>query len=183
MTVSTPRAATRMTYGEQLKHPNWQRVRLECLNAAGWKCQHCGDSESTLHVHHRRYIKGRMAWEYPRENFVVLCEECHESQHVDRELLERVLCELPPNCLPAIVTLVAGWAFQEVEVETVQATLDGPGDRVRLSNVGTLARYMFDSALDVHAIADLQACVSHAPFVAALAALIREHHAAAVGLE
>lgn len=67
-----------MTYSEQLKHPNWQKKRLEVLNRDEWTCRICGDTETRLHVHHRSYIKGRKAWDYPNENFTTLCEPCHE---------------------------------------------------------------------------------------------------------
>lgn len=72
---------SRLTYGEQLKHPNWQRRRLERLQSAGWRCAECGDADSELHVHHERYIHGRMAWEYDDELLTVLCESCHSEHH------------------------------------------------------------------------------------------------------
>lgn len=67
-----------MTYSEQLKHPNWQRKRLEIMQRDDFMCRMCGDSEVTLHIHHRSYEKGRMAWDYPNENFCTLCEGCHK---------------------------------------------------------------------------------------------------------
>lgn len=72
---------TKMTYGEQLKHPNWQRKRLEALERAGWVCERCCGGEVTLHVHHKHYVKGRMAWEYSQAELAVLCEDCHEEEH------------------------------------------------------------------------------------------------------
>jgi hypothetical protein len=72
---------TKLTYGEQLRHPNWQRKRLEMLEAADWQCENCGEKEITLHVHHKRYIKGRMAWEYEAAELAVLCDPCHEDEH------------------------------------------------------------------------------------------------------
>ncbi|HWT40944.1 MAG TPA: hypothetical protein VN081_06825 [Dongiaceae bacterium] len=71
----------KLTYAQQLKHPNWQKKRLEMLDAAGWECGQCGTKDVTLHVHHKQYIKGRMAWEYGSEELAVLCEECHEEEH------------------------------------------------------------------------------------------------------
>jgi hypothetical protein len=82
---------TKMTYAEQLKHPSWQRKRLSMLDAAGWACSSCGAKEKTLHVHHRRYIKGRLAWEYEDENFDVLCEDCHADEHDAEEVLKQLL--------------------------------------------------------------------------------------------
>lgn len=81
----------KMSYAEQLKHPNWQRKRLEMLDAAGWTCDRCDAADVTLHVHHKSYFKGRMAWEYSGEELQVLCEDCHSLEHKKRELLDRLL--------------------------------------------------------------------------------------------
>jgi len=69
------------TYAEKLKDPRWQKKRLEVLNHYDFLCQICGDGESTLHVHHKQYIKGREVWDYDKEQLVCLCENCHENQH------------------------------------------------------------------------------------------------------
>lgn len=80
-----------LSYADQLKHPNWQRKRLEMLEAAKWECTKCGDKETTLHVHHRKYVKGRMAWEYEARELAVLCENCHEDEHHFQEDIEVLL--------------------------------------------------------------------------------------------
>lgn len=80
----------KMTYGEQLKHPNWQKKRLERLEASRWACDKCATTEVTLHVHHKRYFKGRMAWEYELDELQTLCEPCHANLHDREELAERV---------------------------------------------------------------------------------------------
>jgi hypothetical protein len=79
--------AIRMTYKEQLLHPNWQRKRLEALSAVDFTCQGCYGKDETLHVHHKHYVKGRMAWEYDLTELAVLCEGCHEAEHM--AILER----------------------------------------------------------------------------------------------
>lgn len=81
----------KMTYSEQLKHPNWQRKRLEVLQAAEFHCDACGDGDTTLHVHHRRYVKGRMAWEYEGRELQALCESCHKDEHERQELFAKAL--------------------------------------------------------------------------------------------
>ena len=81
----------KLTYSEQLKHPNWQKKRLESLEAARWECANCGDKSQTLHVHHRQYFKGRMAWEYSGAELAVLCETCHTAEHQDLDALRRML--------------------------------------------------------------------------------------------
>lgn len=66
-----------MTYSEKLKDPKWQKKRLEVLNRDEWKCKFCSDKETTLHVHHISY-KNVDPWEYDNDNFLTLCEHCHQ---------------------------------------------------------------------------------------------------------
>lgn len=82
---------TKLTYADQLKHPNWQRKRLEALSAADFTCKSCEAKEKTLHVHHKKYVKGRKAWEYSLSELEVLCEDCHGLEHDDRDLMEDLL--------------------------------------------------------------------------------------------
>lgn len=79
------------TYSELLKHPNWQRKRLEMLSASDWTCRDCGSKETTLHVHHKKYVKGRKPWEYENNELAVLCEDCHETEHVEKKVLDTLL--------------------------------------------------------------------------------------------
>lgn len=69
-----------MTYSEKLQDPRWQKKRLGVLNYAEWRCQLCGDSKKTLHVHHSFY-DGRDPWEYPNGSLSCLCSSCHENRH------------------------------------------------------------------------------------------------------
>lgn len=103
-----------MTYREQLLHPNWQKKRLEMLEAAGWECSSCGNKDQTLHVHHRQYMKGRMAWEYSEGELEVLCEDCHQHEHATDELLKEIL--LLTN-LSENTALVAGFHRADDHVE------------------------------------------------------------------
>lgn len=70
-------------YIERLKDPRWQKLRLLALQAGGWKCAECENSEETLHVHHRQYFKGRNPWEYEVGQLEVLCASCHAMRHED----------------------------------------------------------------------------------------------------
>lgn len=83
----------KLTYSEQLRHPNWQRRRLEILESADFACEKCGTHERQLHVHHRRYIKGRMAWDYGDVDLECLCSECHGAEHVARAKLDELLAQ------------------------------------------------------------------------------------------
>ncbi len=66
-------------YMEKLRDPRWQKLRLEVLDAAAWRCTWCGTSKKNLQIHHGYYSKGAEPWEYPKENLHVLCEHCHEQ--------------------------------------------------------------------------------------------------------
>lgn len=98
---------SKMTYSEQLKHPNWQRRRLEVLEGAGWACQNCGDKGTTLHVHHKRYIKGRSVWEYSGEELLALCEPCHAEEHLMLDELHDFLAQV--DTTEALAVLRGYW--------------------------------------------------------------------------
>lgn len=116
----------KMTYAEQLRHPNWQRVRLQVLEKADFKCCICGNDEMTLHVHHKQYIKGRMAWEYDLSNFDALCEACHESTHKAKDSINALLACIPSVRWQEVSDMLAGWAegwlgVDKVDVESPHA--------------------------------------------------------------
>lgn len=69
-------------YGRRLRHPKWQRRRLEAMSLADWRCSRCGDAETPLEVHHASYRAGAEPWDYPLKDLRVLCERCHEFEHV-----------------------------------------------------------------------------------------------------
>jgi hypothetical protein len=110
-----------MTYTEQLRHPYWQRKRLEVLEDAGFKCENCGDAEKTLHVHHKKYVKGRKAWEYEREELAALCEDCHKREHDSREDLDRLIAAVGPSGLDVILGLSAGYLLASMDLERTLA--------------------------------------------------------------
>jgi len=72
-------------YSEKLRDPRWQKKRLKVLERDYWTCQECGDKTTTLHVHHRKYIKGRNPWEYDDDVLITLCETCHEKIRSKKE--------------------------------------------------------------------------------------------------
>lgn len=79
-------------YSEKLRDPRWQKKRLQILERDEWACQRCGDTNSTLVVHHRRYLPDKEPWDYPDELLITLCKECHEYEKentpiVDHDLL------------------------------------------------------------------------------------------------
>lgn len=72
------------TYKEKLLDPRWQKKRLEIFERDKWTCRRCGDRESTLHVHHLRYHKGKEPWEYEDRILLTLCDDCHEGETESR---------------------------------------------------------------------------------------------------
>lgn len=57
--------------------PRWQKLRLLRMEKDGWRCVACGDTQSTLHVHHKRYCGN--IWDSPLDDLQTLCGSCHAS--------------------------------------------------------------------------------------------------------
>lgn len=69
-----------ISYNELLRHPKWQRRRLEIMQRDEWKCRSCTETEKELHVHHLRYTSNK-PWEEPDEHLITLCDSCHKAYH------------------------------------------------------------------------------------------------------
>lgn len=104
-----------ISWSEQYRHPLWQKKRLEAMTAADFVCQHCFDGETQLHVHHKRYVKGRMVWEYEINELEVLCEPCHEEAHAMKDVLHDVISGVHPMMAPwrEAAAVVAGFYCHE----------------------------------------------------------------------
>lgn len=80
------------TYAEKLRHPKWQKKRLQVLEKFNFKCLMCEDEETELHVHHKSYLPDTEPWEYPIDNFEVLCKNCHfiveQEKTTDTEIIK-----------------------------------------------------------------------------------------------
>lgn len=70
------------TYAQKLTDPRWQKKRLEILSRDEFKCQYCGETTKTLHVHHYSYNKSRNPWDCEDGDVTTLCEECHYIYHI-----------------------------------------------------------------------------------------------------
>jgi hypothetical protein len=68
-----------MDYADLLRHPKWQKKRLEIMHL--WRCSGCNADDVPLNVHHRRYIRGRKPWEYSNDDLIALCDDCHNKTH------------------------------------------------------------------------------------------------------
>lgn len=80
-----------MQYHQQIKHPLWQKKRLEVLEANNFQCEECESKEDELHVHHPFYKRGAMIWEYAVEELKCLCNKCHKDTHTIDELIKESL--------------------------------------------------------------------------------------------
>ena len=83
-----------MTYAEKFKDPRWQKKRLKVLERDNWQCQECGDKETTLHVHHLRYLPNKAPWDYSNNDLLTLCSFCHEDETTTRPEYEDLLLEM-----------------------------------------------------------------------------------------
>lgn len=70
----------RIPYYLQLKDKRWLKRKEEIFAVKGKVCSQCG-ATANLHVHHLRYLYGKMAWEYKDKDLVVLCDHCHKAAH------------------------------------------------------------------------------------------------------
>jgi hypothetical protein len=91
--MANDREARRQAYLEKLRDPRWQQLRLRVLERDGWKCLICGKSDSTLCVHHRRYLRGREPWEYELSDLATLCWDCHQGEHELKDEAIAILLE------------------------------------------------------------------------------------------
>ena len=71
-------------YSELLKDPRWQKKRLQVLEQDNFQCQFCGDTKTTLHVHHFTY-KGN-PWDAADDSLCTICEDCHWIEHHKKNL-------------------------------------------------------------------------------------------------
>ena len=70
-----------MKYADQIKHPKWQKKRLEVFEHYGFACQECKSEGKQLHVHHPFYKIDAMIWDYAAGELMCLCCDCHKDAH------------------------------------------------------------------------------------------------------
>jgi len=68
-----------MSYKNEIKHPLWQRKRLEIMQRDNFECQICKSKENSLNVHHIYYLPNTKIWEYDNEGLTTICEKCHSK--------------------------------------------------------------------------------------------------------
>ena len=77
----------KLPYIEKLRHPKWQKYRLEILQRDGFKCRECDDGNTNLQVHHKFYVKSWLPWYYPSEALITLCDKCHKDFEREKSLI------------------------------------------------------------------------------------------------
>lgn len=80
-----------MTYSELLRHPFWQKRRLEIMQRDGFKCRKCSDILKNLQVHHLYYIPETLPWDYPDDALITVCDLCHEKEEFKKWFIINVL--------------------------------------------------------------------------------------------
>ena len=86
--------ARRTAYGEKLKDPRWQKLRLQVFERDEWACQWCYAKKRTLAVHHLWYEKGAEPWEAGMDSLLTVCELCHQQEYEYRNQYESELLEV-----------------------------------------------------------------------------------------
>ena len=104
-------------YKSQYLHPKWQKRRLEMLESADYQCQSCEDTEKTLHVHHKRYIKGRDVWDYADDDLEVLCVDCHKHEHWQKDELNKMIATMCSQEVAELLCIIAGMKSYLGEIE------------------------------------------------------------------
>jgi len=61
----------------------WKEFRQSIIESDGHKCSICGANGDgvVLQVHHKKYISGRLPWDYASKDCMTLCRSCHASEH------------------------------------------------------------------------------------------------------
>ena len=107
------------SYRSQYLDPRWQKKRLKVMESTGFKCENCQSETNTLNVHHKQYIPNRDIWDYRLNQFLVLCEGCHEAYHSEFDWLNEVIGSVDPRTLSrkGMAAFLAGWGSVEIDLD------------------------------------------------------------------
>jgi hypothetical protein len=114
---------TKEEYAALLRDPKWQARRKQILKRAHSRCEQCGKDGPKLDVHHRRYRKGHMPWEYPDMDLVALCSDCHAAAHGKAPPVPAA--QRASNMLLDFVQIETPAEFRALLMSTAVAVLDG----------------------------------------------------------
>jgi len=69
-------------YRQLINTYEWAIRRFQIMRRDKFQCTKCGImARNQLRVHHKRYIKGLLPWEYKDKYLITLCDECHSKIH------------------------------------------------------------------------------------------------------
>ncbi|WP_239807411.1 hypothetical protein [Croceicoccus hydrothermalis] len=70
---------------KQYRHANWIAFRKDVIKLHNGCCVRCLrsgiDDDVVLQVHLKRYIRGRLPWDYETTDCEALCKGCHAAEH------------------------------------------------------------------------------------------------------
>lgn len=137
------------SWSDQYRSPNWQRKRLEALEDADFACQNCGDGDSQLQVHHKRYVKGRAIWDYKVSELSVLCDECHKRAHAIKDLTQELIARTYCWADSEILAVLAGYVGSaegpaRADVSDILPLIDEPSAE-RAGRLAALAQKRLDA--------------------------------------
>lgn len=136
------------TYWELLKHPQWQRKRLEVLTRSNFSCENCGATDKTLNVHHSYYEKGKKPWEYQADTLQSLCEDCHKDAQDWMTLLHRQIGSMPLDEQEELYGVALGMAAERLN-DGAPIGVASYGVAVGLArHFGTNAGFLIDLTVD-----------------------------------
>lgn len=144
-----------MNFADQYKSPHWQKLRLQVLEAGQWRCANCRDTEKQLHVHHKRYIKGRKIWEYEVSELEVQCVDCHAEAHDQKDLIMQMMADLPSNQWCGVMCVLFGFYAPFLSRETTDAFCSSMLDE-HAYYAGTIARLVEQLGLDAMVVLSRQ---------------------------
>lgn len=98
---------TKKTYKDKLLDPRWQQKKNKILERDNYTCQHCGDTKTTLHVHHFYYSQSGDPWDVDDTGLNTYCECCHSLEEcMSRKYSELNIIEVIKRKLDGINLIV-----------------------------------------------------------------------------
>lgn len=121
-----------MNYSEKLKDPRWQKKRLKILERDDFMCKFCGDTKSTLNVHHISYFKN--PWDVEDKFLITLCESCHKEEEIElvnssKKLIQDLRkCGFTSSSINSLAKIFKdedrGWSLYEPAFDILKSVVD-----------------------------------------------------------
>ena len=92
-------------YIEESKTVEWQRKVDEIRQRDNYMCKICGAQDRQVQVHHTYYSQNLHYWEYPNEQLITLCQDCHLSEHELVDRFKMIKTSMNPMIVESINTM------------------------------------------------------------------------------